>query len=142
MGFLAALLLWIGISQVVNWGTNEINTLTYGYPRTFQIDTVLGHDDSVAYPSHLIALNLHGQTLIIEFPDGDATHATVYLGPLLFGAKSDLIPVTLRLIDLNHTGHPDVISDAGGLHSVLINTGASFRVPTPAEQQQLQPYLQ
>jgi hypothetical protein len=139
IGLLLALGLWIGISQLIAWGTSELNTIKYGYPRTSQMDAVLGHDDSAAHPSHLTAMNLHGQTLVIEFPGGDATHAKVYLGPQLFGANSDLVPITLSLINPNHASHPDLLIDAGDLRSVLINTGTGFRAPTPAEMQQLAP---
>ena len=139
VGLCLALGLWVGISQAINWGTNEINTLKYGYPRTFQMDAVLGHNDLAAHPSHLTAINLHGQILIIEIPGGDATHSRIYVGPQLLGANSDLIPITLQLIDPGHTGKPDLVIDAAGLQSILVNTGSGFRAPTTAEQQQLLP---
>ncbi len=31
------------------------------YPRTFQVDAVVGHNDSATNPSHFIAMNLNGR---------------------------------------------------------------------------------
>ena len=68
-------------------------------PRTFQVDAVVGQGDSLVHPSHFIALNLHGQIEVIEFPGGDATHARIYLGPHLYGSNASLVPVTLQFVD-------------------------------------------
>src|SRR5712692_5472036 len=38
VGMLAALTLLVGLVVVTNWVSNTLDTLRYGYPRTFQID--------------------------------------------------------------------------------------------------------
>src|SRR5215469_16870910 len=82
-------------------GTNMKDDLHYGRPRTFQIDAVVGQNDSASNPSHFIALNLNGRIEVIEFPGGDASKARIYLGPQLYGSGQDLIPVTLSFVDVN-----------------------------------------
>ncbi|HET8846357.1 MAG TPA: hypothetical protein VFN35_33150, partial [Ktedonobacteraceae bacterium] len=50
------------------------NIVTYGTPRTFQIDAVVGHHDGPAHPSHFEGLNLNGQIEVIELHGGDPSH--------------------------------------------------------------------
>ncbi len=57
IGMLLMLALWIGLTQLVIWATNQINTVKYGYPRTYQVDAYVGHNESTGVPSHCIALN-------------------------------------------------------------------------------------
>jgi hypothetical protein len=140
-GLLLTILLWTGITQLMAWGTNEYNTIKYGYPRTFQIDAVVGQHDSVAAPSHFLALNFHGQIEVIEFPGGDATHARVFLGPQLFGPNSDLVPVTLRFIDLNGDGKPDMVIEVQRSQIVFLNDQGSFRPLKANEQNQIMQHL-
>jgi hypothetical protein len=142
IGALLLLLLWWSISQALAWGTNELNTLQYGYPRTFQIDAVVGQNDTLQHPSHFIALNLHGTITIIDFPAGDATKARDFVLTSLMGPNSDLDPVTLRFVDVNHNGRPDMLINMGGIESVLVNDQGTFRSPTPTEQQQILQQLQ
>lgn len=137
LGLLAMLFLWVGISQVVNWGKNEMNTLKYGNPRTFQIDAVVGHGDSELHPSHFIALNLHGVVTIIEFPAGYPGRAHVLATTSLLGSHADQAVVTLSFIDVNHNGKPDMLINIDGVENVLVNDGTGFRPPTPAEQQRI-----
>jgi hypothetical protein len=134
---LAILLIWVGVSQALNWGNDALNTLRYGYPRTFQIDAVVGHNDSASSPSHFLALNLHGQIEIIEWPGGDSTHARVYLGPQLFGPGSDQEPVTLRFVDLNGDHLPDMVIEVQGSQIVWLNDQGGFRPLHPNEQNQI-----
>lgn len=136
-GLLATILLWMLLMQVIAWGTNTYNTLMYGYPRTFQVDAVVGHDDSPQHPSHFIAVNLHGTINIIEFPGSDPSRARLLVSSSSLGPGADLAVVTLRFVDLKHDGKPDMLVDIGGVQSVLINNGSTFRVPTPTEQQQI-----
>lgn len=136
-GLLAMILLWMGLMQVIAWGTNTYNTLIYGYPRTFQVDAVVGHNDSPQHPSHFIAVNLHGTINIIEFPGSDPSRARLLVSSSSLGPDADQAVVTLRFVDLKHNGKPDMLVDIGGVQSVLVNDGSTFRVPTPAEQQQI-----
>ena len=135
-------LLWVGISQAVTWGTNELDTLRYGTTRTFQMDVLLGNGDSQAHPSHLLALNLHGEIILEVFPSGDVTHVQSYILTTLTGPGSDQAVVTVQLFDPNHTGKPDLIVHVGAMESLLINDQGSFRPPTPLERQTLLPLLQ
>lgn len=142
IGLLTTILLWTAITQAMVWGTNEFNTLKYGYPRTYQTDAVVGQGDSIQHPSHFIAVNLHGIVTIIEFPSGDPGRARELASSNVLGQNADLAVITLRFVDLNHNGKPDMVVDIDGVQSVLINNGTTFRPPTPAEQQQLLQELQ
>jgi hypothetical protein len=141
-GLIAMIFLWVGISQVVTWGTNELNTLKYGDPRTFQIDAVVGNGDSAQHPSHFLAINLHGAITILEFPAGDSGRARVLATTSVLGQNADQAVVTLTFIDVNHNGRPDMLIDIDGVESVLINDQGTFHPPTPAEQQQILHALQ
>lgn len=141
-GVIVTMLLWAGISWVVSWGTNEYNNIVYGYPRTFQTDAVVGHNDSPAHKSHFIALNLYGTVSIIEYPAGDASRARMLGSTSVLGPNADQAVVTLRFIDVSRNNHPDMLITVGGVQSVLVNDGVSFRPPTATEQQEVVLYLQ
>jgi hypothetical protein len=106
-----------------------LDDLHYGRPRTYQVDAVVGQGDSALHPSHFIALNIHSQIEVIDFPGGDATHARVYLGPHLYGANASLVPVTLRFVDSQHDGHLDMIVTFQGEQMTFRNAGGSFHAP-------------
>jgi hypothetical protein len=142
LGLIVTLLLWVGISQLMAWGTNEYNTIVYGSPRTFQIDAVVGQDDSTLHPSHFVALNLRGEVTILEFPAGDPSRARVLASTSVLGPNADQAVVTLRFIDMNHGGRPDMLITIDGVQSILVNDGKTFRPPTPAEEQQIFQHLQ
>jgi hypothetical protein len=104
--------------------------LHYGYPRTYQTDARVGHNDT-EIPSHFIALNLHGHLEVIECPGADCTKALVYVGPILFGDGQDLVPVTLEFRDTNHDGKLDLIIHAQDQIWIFINDNGKFRPATP-----------
>lgn len=122
MGVFAVVYLIITV-LVVPWGYNLYNNVTYGNPRTSQIDAVVGHSDSSAYPSHFIALNLHGHVEVIEFAGGNPGKATVYVGPIVNDAS---IPVTLTFSDQNGDGKLDMVVNLGGSLIIYYNTGKTF----------------
>jgi hypothetical protein len=126
MGMLVALALWVLAGNVLNWGTNEYNNLLYGYPRTFQTDAVVGHNDSSISPSHFVAINLHGQIIVVEFPGGNPSKAIDYVGPDLIGPGEDQLPVTLSFSDVNHDGKVDMIIHVTDRSFVFYNSGTSF----------------
>lgn len=134
VGLMAFVLLWVGATQAFIWGNNVLNGLHYGYPRTFQMDAVVDHQDSASTPSHFLAINLRDQVEVVEWPGGSASHARVYLGPQLFGPGSDLEPVTLRFVDLNGDQLPDMVITVQGSQIVFINAQGSFRPMRPDEQ--------
>jgi len=124
----AVLVVFLG-QLVIGWMGTTWNDLHYGYPRTFQVDAVVGQGDSAAHPSHFIALNLHGQIEIIELPAGDASHAKIYLGPHLYGPDAGLMPVTLQFVDSRHTRQPDMVVLFQGQQVVFRNAQGSFHAP-------------
>jgi hypothetical protein len=93
-------------------------------------------------PSHFIALNLHGRIEIIEFPGEDASKARIYIGPQLYGAGSDLVPVTLTFVDVNGNHLPDMIVHFQETRIVYINADGGFRPATPNELHAVERYLQ
>ncbi|GAC1357886.1 MAG: hypothetical protein PVS3B3_36190 [Ktedonobacteraceae bacterium] len=130
IGMIAVLLLWIVGALVMNWWSNYQDDLHYGRPRTSQMDARVGHNDAHT-SSHFIALNLHGQVEVVEFPGGDATKAKVYLGPSLTGQNSDLDIVTVSFKDVNGDGKPDMILNVNGGTYVFINENGAFRTVRP-----------
>lgn len=142
LGLLLAVLLWIGLNWLLAWASDVLDLLRYGNPRTYQLDAVVGQGDSAAHPSHFLALNLHGQTVIIEFPAGNPARAREFTLPDMPGPNEDQVVVTLRFLDVNRNGRPDMIITAGGMQTFLVNDAGTFRPPTPGEQQQILAFLQ
>lgn len=125
---------WVLFTLVANWWSNTTNTWTYGYPRTYQCDAVVGHNhDSAANPSHFLAVNLNGKVEVIELPAGDGSHAKIYLGPSLIGPDADLAPVTLSFADVTGDGEVDMLIHVQGSTFVFVNIGSEFRPATPAD---------
>ncbi len=128
---------WAVLGAVANWWQTTQDDWHYGRPRTFQMDAVVGHNDSTAHPSHFIAVNLHRQIEVIEFPGGDPTHARVYLGPTLSGDGEDLAPATLSFRDVNGDGKPDMLIQVQDTTFVFINDNGMFRPARPDEPMHL-----
>src|SRR5215472_11336041 len=142
VGMLATLALIAVLSMVTSWFTTTLNDLRYGRPRTFQIDAYVGQNESPGTPSHFLAVNLHGRIEIIELPGGDASHARIYIGPQLYGADADLIPVTLSFIDVNSDKKPDMIITFQGTRVVFINDQGGFRPLRLQERNPVEQFLQ
>ena len=133
LGMLCMLALWTLVMAIAGWFGTTLDTLRYGYPRTFQTDQFVGHNESNGVPSHFIAINLHGRIEIIEFPGGDASHARVYEGPQLYTANADLVPVTLKFEDVNGDHKLDMLVCFQGSQFVYINAQGQF-VPLQENQ--------
>jgi hypothetical protein len=142
VGMLLMLTLWVAIIGISNWVTTTMDNIRYGYPRTYQTDAFVGHNETAGTPSHFIAINLHGHIEVIELPGGDAGHARIYIGPQLFGSGSDLVPVTLSFIDVNGDHKPDMIINLQGSQIVYINAQGGFRPLLPSERPQVEQFLQ
>src|SRR5260370_15981753 len=56
VGMIAMLALWMLLTSAIAWWNTTMDDLHYGRPRTFQLDAVVGHNDSAQNPSHFIAL--------------------------------------------------------------------------------------
>jgi hypothetical protein len=126
VGMIAALALWLIFSSLLAWGIGKYNDIVYGYPRYFQTDAVVGHNDSPAHPSHLIALNLHGQVIVIELPGGDPTRSYDYVGPSMIANGDDRIPITLTFSDVHHNGKPDMVVHIQDREFIFCNDGTKF----------------
>jgi hypothetical protein len=141
LGMILMLVLWTLLTLAVSWWNTTWDDLHYGRPRTFQVDAIVGHNDSPGNPSHFIALNLNGRIEVIEFPGGDASKARIYIGPQLYGSGADLIPVTLSFVDVQGNHQPDLIIHIQGTGLVYINERGGFRPATSAESQTVEHYL-
>ena len=142
VGMIAMLALWTLLTSAISWWNTTWDDLHYGRPRTFQIDAFVGHNEATGIPSHFIAINLNGRIEIIEFPGGDASKARIYLGPQLYGAGDDLIPVTLSFADVNGDHLPDMIIHFQSSRIVFINAQGGFRPLKPDERIPVQQFLQ
>jgi hypothetical protein len=132
-------LFWVGVvmfiaiggTWVVNtigaWWLNEQNNFNYGMPRTYQTDAVVGHSDNSVHPSHFIALNLNGHIEVIEIPGGDPSKERVYVGPTIFSANPELVPVTVSFEDVNGDGKPDMLLHIQGQTIPFLNNGSQFQ---------------
>jgi hypothetical protein len=133
VGMLLMLLLVFGVNAFTSWLHFEQNNLTYGTPRTYQFNAVVGHNDSPNNPTHFMIINLNRHIEIVEFPGGDTTHARIYTGPVLLGDGENLTPVTATVKDVNGDGKPDLILHIQDQVVVFINTGTEFRPLQPGE---------
>lgn len=141
VGMLVMLILWTALSAVSGWFTTVLDDIHYGRPRTYQTDAWVGHEQS-GTPSHFIAINLNRHIEIIELPGGDAAHARIYMGPQLFGENDDLVPVTLRFVDVNGDKKLDMIASFQGSRVIFINENGTFRMAQPSERRQIEQTLQ
>ncbi len=132
LGIMLTLVLlgWLLLSEAAVWTQHALDTWHYGYPRTYQTDAVVGHGDSLAHPSHFIAINLDGHLEVIELSGGDPKRAHIYVGPTLSGDGRDEIPVTLSFQDVNGDGKPDLVILFNGIEVVYLNTGTTFQPST------------
>ncbi|HLX57512.1 MAG TPA: hypothetical protein VKR83_10835 [Ktedonobacteraceae bacterium] len=125
LSLMAFVLLWAGLSWVVDWvQQNQLNA-TYEFPRISQADAVVYPGDSAAHPSHYLFLNLGGTVLIVEFPHGDAAHARVYRGPTLFSDQADQVPITGEFRVVN--GKVEMLVHVQDQVILYINDGTQFK---------------
>lgn len=118
---------WVAFGALGNWWTTQQDDWHYGRPRTFQVDAVVGHNDSVANPSHFIAINLDRHVLIFELPGEDSSKTVIYTGPTLLGDGQDLTPVMLSFRDLKGDGKMDMLIHIADQTIVFINENGKFR---------------
>ena len=120
----------ISLYSLGSWWQHVQDDWTYGMPRTYQTDAVVGHNhDSRVHPSHFLAVNLKGRIEVFELPAGNPTKVRVFFGPTISGNGADQVVVTISFADLNHDGTPDLILHYGDSAEVLYNKGGTFQVP-------------
>src|SRR5258708_9531157 len=78
IGMIAMLALWVGLQMLGTWWSEHQLDATYGFPRTYQVDAVVGHDDSTDHPSHFIFINLKCRLVFVELPGANVVHARIY----------------------------------------------------------------
>jgi hypothetical protein len=122
------------ISVLTERGSVVLDDVRYGRPRTTHVAGFVGHGEAAGQPTHLTAINLNRQIVIVELPGGDAAQVRTLAGPYLFGADEHLTPVTLTLRDLDGDGAPDLLLGIRREHVVYLNRDGAFRLPTPEEQ--------
>lgn len=113
--------------------------LRYGRPRTFHLTAPVGRPEERDAMTHLIAMNLNRQVVILELPGGDVAKMRALPGPYLFGEGEDLTPVTMRLVDMNGDGSPDLLVGAKNEEVIYLNHESGFALITTEERQQLIP---
>ncbi|HEY0755384.1 MAG TPA: hypothetical protein VGD98_15605 [Ktedonobacteraceae bacterium] len=133
LGMLLTVSLVVGFNAFGSWWQLHQEDATYGMPRTYQKDAVVGHQDSASKPSHFIFMNMQSHVVVIEFPAGDPAHAIIYTGPTLLGSGGELIPVTGEFRDVNGDGKPDLLVHVQDQTIVFINDGSKFRSLQPGE---------
>jgi|GEM_PF-436620 len=120
----------IGLYSLGSWWQHVQDDWTYGMPRTYQTDAVVGHNhDSRAHPSHFVAVNLKGRIEVFELSAGDPTKVRVFFGPTISGNGADQVVVTISFADIDHDGTPDMILHYGDSAEVLYNKGGTFQMP-------------
>ncbi|NJO84774.1 MAG: hypothetical protein HC828_19745 [Blastochloris sp.] len=134
---LAASAIYIVVGIILGWGNVLADDLRYGRPRTFQVDAFVGHEETSGVPTHLMAINLDRQIIVIELPGGDPTKLRTIQGPYLFGADEHLTPATLELRDMDGDTALDLLLNVRDEQVVYLNRDGAFRLPTPEEQAQL-----
>lgn len=136
-GILALLALYVLLNSAFNVGRVFVDDMKYGRPRTFHLTANVGRAEEAGAPTHLVAMNLDRQVVILEIPGGDSTKIRTLPGPYLFGAGEDLTPVTMRLADMNSDSAPDLVVRVKDEEMVYINREGAFSLITPEERQQL-----
>jgi hypothetical protein len=136
-GLIAILAAYVLLSSIFGWMQTLAHDVQYGRPRTFHLTANIGRAEEAGAPTHLIAMNLDRQVVILELPGGDATQIRMLPGPYLFGAGEDLTPVTMRLADMNGDNVPDLVVRVKNEEMVYLNRDDSFALITVEERQQL-----
>jgi hypothetical protein len=124
IGVIVAIVLLVGLTSLVSWWQGFQQDITYGNPRTYQMDAVVGHDDSAAHPTHFLFINLHGHIEVFELPGGDASKTRIFNGPTLTAPGQDLTPVTGNVV--NQQGKLNLIVHVGNQDFLFVNDGKTF----------------
>ncbi len=135
---LVALAVAAVINLVAGHTRIALDDLRYGRPRTTHIDGFVGHGEAGGQATHLMAVNLNRQVVVVELPGGDASQARTIVGPYLFGAQEDLTPVLLELRDMDGDAQADLVVEVRQEQIVYLNREGAFRLPTADERARLE----
>ena len=117
---------WFGLNAFTSWYQGVQDDWTYGKQRHFEINAVVGHNDSAQHPSHFTAENNNGQIIVIELPGGNVSKAKIYQIETVPGNAGNP-PVKLMFQDVNGDGKPDMIVQIGDggamIYLTLYNNG-------------------
>lgn len=139
IGMVAMLVLWVFGTIAVSWGQQRYQDITYGRPRTYQTDAIVGHNDSLQHKSHFIAVNYNRQAIVTEWMGGDPAKSVVYIVPYyIVGDNSELTPVTVELRDVTADSKPDLVIhihlSTQDQTFVFVNDGKKFRPPLATDK--------
>ncbi len=126
LGIIFTIVVLVGGSRVMDWWNDHQLDATYGMPRTYQVNEVVGNGDSAKHPTHFIFINLSGRVEIIEIPP-DASRSRIYSGPTLYTDGADQTPVTADFQDVNGDGKVDMTVHIGDQSIVYLNDGTQFK---------------
>jgi hypothetical protein len=120
---------WMSFTDLGVWWQNHTDDVTFGMPRTYQTDAVVGHADSNSSPSHFIAINLRGSIYVIEAPGGNFSKARGYFITTEVRGNPNP-PVTIKFEDITHDGKLDMVVTIGDPPNALVvflfNNGSQF----------------
>jgi len=120
---------WFILNAFTTWYQGVQDDWTYGNQRHFEINAVVGHNDSAQHPSHFTAENTNGQIIVIELPGGDVSKAKIYQIETVPGNAGNP-PVKLMFQDVNGDGKPDIIVQIGDggamIYLTMYNNGSQF----------------
>lgn len=129
IAFILVLIGWMASGPITTAWQNHQDDATYGMPRTYQTDAVVGHSDSSSNPSHFIAENLKGHIIVVEFPGGDLSKARDYSITTEAGGDAS-VPVKVTFQDINGDGKLDMVVQVGDPGNIVTftfyNDGTQF----------------
>jgi hypothetical protein len=126
VGMTVMLVLVMLLSTTLGWFITTLDTIRYGYPRTYQVDAWVGHHEDTGKPSHFIAINLNRHIEIIEIAGDDPGHTRIFDGPVLYGPDGNLTPVTLRFVTPPGKKYPNMIVQFGSTQLIYLNENGTF----------------
>jgi hypothetical protein len=126
VGAVVAVALLMLVNVFSSWWQGFQDNLNYGFPRTSQLDAVVGHLDSVSNPTHFIFLNLRCNIQVIEIQGGDPANTKIYKGPTLYGSGCDTVPVKgeIRV----EQGKRNLVLNIQSQQIVFENDGKTFKM--------------
>jgi hypothetical protein len=140
-GVVAFAALYMLTDTMVAWAEPRLSSISqlehYMETPTYHLRADVGHGTSPGMLSHLTAMNMDGQIIVVDFPGGDAERMRVLQGPYLFGSEGSSTPVSLRLEDMNGDTHSDLIVQVNNEEIIYINRDQTFQLITPEERQEI-----